>query len=371
VDTLVHASATFNGQPAVHSTSSLPRSVTSSGTYYDLQWNALPTYAAQVPIYKAIDAGGLGGSASTTTTVVVNDGTTDYPVTINNLWDDPVDVTYLTTDDIDNMLTTLTENPDGVAPATIKSVDFSVDLSTSRNEARIVAAQVPGGLKIGANHVTVKLAQYGVKELQTQDVILTLPKGTEPGGDLDVSGAGYWSDSFYGDMFDSGASATVGRGATNDDRQSVADLVQELQNAPTNNDILADYQGGASNDVAGPEGVGSTSSVVNGDIYLNASTMFLHPTRRLVVRGKSTRLVGQIMRVDDDSTVALYANRLGSKTRKLVATLKVTMDASAIGHFSYAVKHLNTPTRYTAVWDGDDSHLGSTGSTVVMVLPAK
>ena len=369
-ETKVTASATFNGK-TVESTSYMPRSITSSITFYDLLWDMLPTYAAQVPIYKAIDAGYLSGSASTSTTVVVNDGTQDYPVTINNLWDDQDDVTYYTTGDLDNMLLTLTENVDGIAPATIKSVDFHVDFSANRNAARIVGAQVRGGLKIGANHITVKLAQYGVKEFKTQDVILTLPKGTELGDDLDVYGAGFWSDYYYGDMFDSGASATVGKGATTDDRQSVADLVQELENTPTNNDILADYQGGDSSDVAGPEGVGSTSWAVNGDVYLNASNTFLYPRRHLIVRGKSTRIMGMIMRVDGDSAISLYANRLGSTARKLVATLKVKMDRNSIGHFSYTAKHLKAPTRYTAVWDGDDDHLGSTGTTMVIVVPKK
>ena len=66
----------------------------------------------------------LSGSATTTSTVVVNDGTKDYTVTINNVWDDPYDVTYDATGDLDNMLYTLTANPDGIAPVTIKSVDF-------------------------------------------------------------------------------------------------------------------------------------------------------------------------------------------------------------------------------------------------------
>ena len=89
------------------------------------------------------------------------------------------------------------------------------------------------------------------------------------------------------------------------------------------------------------------------------------------MRGKSTRIMGMIMRVDGDSTISLYANRLGSTARKLVATLKVKMDRNSIGHFSYTAKHLRAPTRYTAVWDGDDNHLGSTGTTMVIVVPKK
>ena len=49
---------------------------------------------------------------------------------------------------------------------------------------------MPGGLKIGANDVTVKLAQYGVAALQTAHVTLTLPRGTDLGSDIEVYGAG-------------------------------------------------------------------------------------------------------------------------------------------------------------------------------------
>ena len=190
-ETTVSASATFGGK-TVLSASRVPQAVVNPVLFYDL-----PVYAAQVPIYRAIDAGLLGGSATTTSTVVVNDGTSDYTVTINNVWDDPYDVTWETTNDIDAMLYTLTQNADGIAPATIKSVDFSTLLSAQRNEARIVTARVPGGLKIGANDVIVTLAEYGVKDLQTAHVTLTLPAGTPLGGGIEVYGAGYYGGDFF------------------------------------------------------------------------------------------------------------------------------------------------------------------------------
>ena len=114
-ETTVSASATF-GDKTVVSASRVAQAVVNPELFYDL-----PDYAAQVPIYEVIDAGLLSGSATTTSTVVVNDGTKDYTVTIDNVWDDPYDVTWDTTNDIDNMMYTLAQNADGIAPATIKS----------------------------------------------------------------------------------------------------------------------------------------------------------------------------------------------------------------------------------------------------------
>jgi len=364
--TTVTSSATFGGKTTPLSTSQMPQAVVDGPAFSYLYGVNLPTYAAQVPIYKAIDAGLLGGSATTTTTVVVNDGTQDYTVAINNVWDDPGDVTYETTNDIDNILYTLTANADGIAPATIKSVNFSAALSAQRNEARIVAAEVPGGLKIGANDVTVKLAQYGVAALQTAHVSLVLPRGTALNSGIEVYGAGYGNSSSFG--YGPMASSSMARlGATSDDRQSVADLVASLEAAPTNNDILVDYLGNSASSSATLEGSGATTSFVNGDLTLNSDQMILRAQQSVVKRHASARLMGFIMSVDAPSTVSLYGTRVGTKTRKLLAVVPVTMTADGLGLFSYTRKNLTSSTRFTAIWDGDDSNLGATATATVKV----
>jgi hypothetical protein len=364
--TTVTSSATFDGGLPVDSTSQMPQAVVDGPAFSYLYGVNLPTYAAQVPIYKAIDAGLLGGSATTTTTVVVNDGTQDYTVAINNVWDDPGDVTYETTNDIDNILDTLTANADGIAPATIKSVDFSAALSAQRNETRIVAAEVPGGLKIGANDVTVELAQYGVAALQTAHVSLVLPRGTVLNNGIEVYGAGYGNSSSFG--FGPMASGSKARlGATSDDRQSVADLVASLEAAPTNNDILVDYLGNSPSSSATLEGTGATTSFVNGDLTLNSDQMFLRALQSVVKRHASARLMGIIVNVDGPSTVSLYGTRVGTKTRKLLAVVPVTMTTDGMGVFSYTRKNLTSSTKFTAIWDGHDSDLGATATATVKV----
>ena len=354
-ETTVTSSATFEGKTVV-SASRVAQAVVNPELFYDL-----PDYAAQVPIYKAIDAGQLAGSASTTSTVVVNDGTKDYTVTIDNVWDDPYDVSWETTNDLDTILYTLTQNADGVAPATIKSVDFSTDLSTHRNEARIVGAQVPGGLKIGANDVIVTLAEYGVQDLQTAHVTLTLPAGTELGSGIEVYGPGYY---YGGDYFFSGLIGAP-RAAT-DDRQSVADLVAELEAAPTNNDIIVAYNGDSQFSTASPEGTGATPWFVNGDVSMNASHMLLRAQPRIVKKHSPVRLTGAIMGAAKATTVSLYETRVGTSKRRLIATVHVR-NAEGMATFSYLRKNLQASTRFTAIWDGDDSTLGATAKVVVKV----
>jgi hypothetical protein len=352
-ETTVTASATYGGT-TVQSASRVPQAVVDPMLFYDL-----PVYAAQVPIYKAIDAGQLGGSATTTSTVVVNDGTSDYTVTINNVWDNPYDVTWDVTSDIDNMLYTLTQNADGIAPATIKSVDFSTDLSAQRNRVRIVGARVPGGLRIGANDVTVKLAEYGVKDLLTAHVTLTLPAGTALGSGIEIYGPDSYGDDYWFEDF-------LGAPRASDDRQSVADLVAQLEQAPTNNEIVVAYENDAPF-TASPEGTGATTWFVSGDLYMSPSRMLLQAPAKVVKRHSPAVLMGTVMRTNTATKVSLYESRVGTSKRRLIATVPVQRSAQGVGTFSYVRKNLKASTRFTAVWDGDDSTLGATAKVVVRV----
>jgi hypothetical protein len=355
-ETLVTASATYGGK-TVQSSSRVPQAVVSPTLFYDL-----PIYAAQVPIYQAIDAGQLGGSATTTSTVVVNDGTRDYTVTIDNVWDDPYDVTWDTTNDIDDMLYVLTRNADGIAPATITSVDFSTTLSTQRNRARIVAARVPGGLKIGANDVTVKLAEYGVKELRTVHVKLTVPAGTRLGGGIEIYGPSSYGDYYYDDE------DYYGSPRATSDRETVADLVAELEQTATNNDIIVTYEGDDDRfSTSSLEGTGATTWFVSGDIYMDPSQMMLQALPKAVKRHAPARLMGALMPATSATKVSIFESRLGSSKRKLVATVPVQANARGVGMFSFVRKNLKASTRFIAVWDGDDTTLGATAKAVVRV----
>lgn len=60
--------------------------------------------------------------------------------------------------ELDNMVYYLTSNPDGLAPATIKSIDFQTNLDPAgKKTASIVGMSVRGGLKVGDNVIDVSL----------------------------------------------------------------------------------------------------------------------------------------------------------------------------------------------------------------------
>ena len=351
VDTPITSSATL-GARTVTSSAAMPRSLASGR----LAW--LPPAAAAVAVSKAIDAWAFVGSAKTTSTVVVNDGTKDYTVVRSNLWDDPYDVSYLSTGDLDTILMTLTANPDGIAPATIKSVNFQGTYSASRFSARIVSVAVPGGLKTGVNDVQVTLAVFGTQALQTQHVTLTIPKGTPLRGSLEVHG--------IVPQFTQGAPEAAG----GDGRKTVADLVAELNALPVNNDIVVAYRPESAPGRSEPaaEATAATSWVVSGSLQVPTSVLRLHASPKTVDYGRATTLSGVIELAAADTVVELYATPRGRTTRTLIATVPATVSDS-IASFAYRVSNVRTTTRYTAVWAGDAANLGATSSVLVTVRP--
>ena len=116
---------------------------TADGTSYLTQFwadsslqlgSSLAASAVTAPIYRASDATMLPGSAATVSTVRVTDGTNHYTVRIANLWDDAMDAQYVAGQDISRIVGTLEANPDGIAPATIESIDFQADCVVGAQE---------------------------------------------------------------------------------------------------------------------------------------------------------------------------------------------------------------------------------------------
>jgi hypothetical protein len=356
-ETTVTSSATFGGRTLTGS-SAVPQAL-ASGTLYS--W--LPAEAAAVPVYKVLDQWSFPGSARTVSTVVVSDGVQDYTVARTNVWDDAWDVSFASTFDLWTVLTTLTANPDGIAPATIKSVTFQGTYDADRDAARIVSARVPGGLRTGANDVQVSLAVHGVPALQTAHVPLTIPAGTPLRGTIEVYGVGGGGPS-TGD-------STEGRSSgAGDDRQSVAELVAELNDLPLNSDIVVTFRPEAAEGTppAPIEAVGGTEWFVTGSLQLPTSSLRLSASPKTVTYGHGTTLFGTIELVAGDTVVDIYATPKGATTRKLVATVP----AEAFGQtasFEYRVPKMKATTRFTAVWGGDAANLGSSGSVVVTVRP--
>lgn len=356
-DTTVTATATFAGR-TVDSTSNTVRSLTST---YDWCW--LPVEASAVPVYRAIDAYGLAGSASTTTTIVVSDGAEDYTVTREDLYDSSSDVTFAPLEDMYSILSTLTENPDGIAAASIKSVTFDGAFEQRRNAARIVSVAVPGGLRAGTNDVQVKLAVHGQAELGTVHVALIIPSGTSLQGTLFVSGLG--EDFLFDEnVLVAGASPAPG----GDDRLTLAEVVDSLNALPSNNDLSVEYWADGSFETPDASTVVGTEWVVRGERSAATSSLSLRAAPMTVSYNAAVRLWGSVSGPTSATTVGIYAKPLGAATQTLIATVPATM-SDGLAVFEYRVPHVTKNTTYTAQWAGNADYLGSKSAVKVSVRP--
>jgi hypothetical protein len=366
----VNSQATFNGVTR-HSSSTLSQWMASNWYF-----TGIVPYVASAPIYTAIDAWLLPGSATTTSSIVVSDGSRDYTVRHSNMWDNAFDVTFSSTNDLYLQTSALTANPDGIAAATIKSVSFEATLTAERHSARVVGVRVPGGLKAGANDVQVRLAAWGVAPLQTAHVRLEIPKGTPLRGVLEVYGVGGSQGS--ASVATAGAARRAGRSAAADDRLTLPELVELLNEWPQNNDLIVTYRPESeSGEAVAIQVIGETDWVVSGSWQVPVSSMQLAAEPRVIRSGARSTLFGVVelpggrpaAAGDEDLAVAIWAAPKGSTPATLVATVPATVvDGSLV--FSYRTARLTQTMRYTAVWGGDDYNIGSRRSVVVTVRKA-
>ena len=327
-------------------------------------WSWYADVAPWVAMLMATRQEYLAGSASTTTEVVVSDGANDFDVTLDNLWDDSYDVISSATGDLDTVLEALTPNQDGIAAATIKSVEFTADLSPVHRGARILDVSVRGGLKTGVNRVKTTILRYGDPQPQTVTTDLTIPKGMVRSGMLEVSGGtsgGDWSDG-------------ESEGGDSSAPQTVADIVADLQSAPKNSDLQVVYTPDRPLVVPPPAvypivdvtASTPTSSVLTG--YVEKSTGAMSLRAPAVVRsGASAKVRGVIYSVAGNTTVSIYKRLAGRTKYVFAAKVPAVMDEDYQAHFSFRTGALRANTRFKAVWDGDEQSLGATASRLVRV----
>lgn len=332
----------------------------------------LAAAAVAVPILRASDQYLLVGSGQTVTTVHVTDGTHHYTVQRANLWDDAFDVQYSATGDVQNILMTLTANPDGIAPATIESVDLQATLSDERLRATIADAQVPGGLKVGDNTVEVTLYGYGVADPQTVGITLTIPEGMPTSGTLTVGPATDTGSASDGPpMVDR---ATVAR-------KTLGQVVEALNETPTNDQVkvtftpappdtpLASTRGGQPVVSTSPvTALAHTDWVVSGVVTKPTALISLQAVPGTVLRGEGTVLQGGLAGITADTTVALFKRVAGTADWRLVqAALPVPAGGDTAGSFSLADSRLGRNTEYRVVWAGDAQFVGGTVDAIVLV----
>jgi hypothetical protein len=200
--------------------------------------------AAAVAGFDLYDQYNVPGSALTTTTVVVSDGTDEYTIVIPNMVDDSFDVTSYVYDDVDMAISSLLSvRDDGLQQPHIVSVDLesAITLSTTpahgRRSARIVDVKPETTLKVGANRVDVSLLAVGVAATQTVDATITIPAGTPVSGMLVASNA-YYSEFDPSDYFmtSDGLPFVAASG-----RETIAQVADDLNATLPNNAVVVSF----------------------------------------------------------------------------------------------------------------------------------
>jgi hypothetical protein len=321
-------------------------------------------------IERATDAYSFPGSATTTSTVVVSDGSRSYTVTRDDLWDSRQDVGYLAASDLAMMIRKLTIDQQGVATAQIQSVSLATTVKAQRKLARIVGVSVPGGLKRGKNTVQTILAAYGTHALQVAKTTLVIPAGTPTDGVLKVMAPrnNEPDESFY---FRSAPSTRF-----SDDRPSVAQIVADIEALPQNNDLLVTYQPRSSRPPVPERSAGASKGVVKATSHTDWVTQgsVSLPTGMIALRVMPTTahyngrvlLVGLVPSAHGKSNVEIYQRPAGAPSFGLVATVPVIVH-HGVGMFHCQVPKMTRNTTFKAVWDGDNRSLGATATRNIRV----
>ena len=204
------------------------------------RWDYLriPSLSAYVAGARVLDLYSPQGSAQTTTTIVVSDGTDTYTIERPNVFDNSYDLGLAITNDVTTLVSQLRGiNNNGVGRADIISVDLQSTVTKGHNKAQIVDVKTPNGLKIGQNKVVVSLRQYGVVATQSVDVTLTIPAGTSLSGRLSATCVDQYGDGTMSSADD--MSGMENWGTIN--RTTLADAIGDLRSAPANDDLIVRY----------------------------------------------------------------------------------------------------------------------------------
>lgn len=305
----------------------------------------LPAAATMEPIYEAADAETMPGSARTTLTVGVTDGTTSYVVERSNIFDDSGDVLGQPGFDVYSVLETLLANPMGTAAATVTSVDLTTEITEARARARIRGIASPG-LRTGSNTLQVIVRPFGSSADVEVPVTLTLPPGMPTQGMVRVIG---------------GAELEI----EPQDASSLQAVVDGINGAPTNSDILVEYSAMGTS-LPPIRQVVATESVVDGAVEATTSAIEVQVSPSTSSTGRTVSIQGAVLGAGDSSVVRVERRTWGSSTWRTVAAGAPV--AAGLGTFEVT----DTP-RYSAVYRVTFAGSGGTvlGSSATVTLPVR
>ena len=365
------------------------KSVTS--TSYVTQWaadqykwpfwymHALSFYPA---MYQATGDSQYDGHLTYTLAIDMTDGTNDYTITRTNTWEDSYgyDASFLAVWEMASFLTTLTSDPDGTIHPHVTSIDLDCTFSPQLDRTRIVDVTVPGGVQTGDNIVRVTMYAYGETAPQTLDVHLTIPAGMSTEGTV-YAKAPFTNVESVGDgwyMF-----WTIGGIVNTDPPQTLADVVDALDGAPGNDQLLVAYDPPGGNDdwwgFGEPWGDDTITAQVGRDTYLTGAAskaqaeMSMYQDSWPVVTGGPVTMQGSIYAEGSDlegETVKVYTRDVGETTDTFVTETTVhsiVSGDSTENAFTVEIPAVTHTTTVTAAWDGNAFHLRSTCSEIVQV----
>lgn len=346
-------------------------------------------YGALVPmgLYPAagrlMDTWYVGGSAYTTTTVVVGDGTTTHTIVMQNVIDDRYDIASAMVGDSWTAIGALQETlQNGLDELNIMSVDFEARVSTKRKGAQIVGVDVPAGIKTGLNTAVVSVLAYGRTATQTVEVPFTIPAGVSTRGVLTASASDSMSDSYFDAMF-----YDYMYGGTN--RDTVADVAKDLNASQPANVIEFSYQpsGGISYDDEEdyyyyeyptysstpypelPKAIETsvaTTWAVTGEAEAGTPVIQLRKVRPTVGFNGGTTVIGSVIGPEVLGKVSVYGRRAGTVGESFLGYARVYY-YNGRPMFSFSTYRLRTNTTLRFHLDADDEWTSANGFTTIWV----
>ena len=289
------------------------------------------TFTAAAGLYHALNSDPLAGSATTTTTVVIGDGTGDYTITRDNLWDNNGDDTGsgladAAAGDVATIMAEVLHDPYGVRDVRVKSVDVTAAFASARRYAGIVDATIPRAIRAGVNQVDVTYYHTGSADPQTLHATLDVPAGTGLSGSLAVMSAADWSSYTSGSFYPGGGGASP--------PQTLADTKELVDGLPTNADVIVAYvpdsSGSEYADTYGP--TPAAESIVPGDWVFSGGVEKQTASVTVRARGKAgigtpITLMGFVRRTTHDVPVSIYCQEAG-KPEPTEPTVIVNADNS-------------------------------------------
>lgn len=326
--------------------------------------------ATSIAGVRLYDQSSVSGSAQTTTTITVSDGSETFTVQRAALVDSDEIVAAVNDHvwDITSRLTSI--NPYGISGARILSVDLASEISPNRRSGRVVDVTVPGGLRHGDNRVVISLHRRGILPTQTVEVTLTVPAELPLDGTLSVATAA------------DGASAEdpmEPRTAPDPARSTLADIVADIRGWTPPTNVSVRYEPApAADDGGDPDDPGidwgfalglepdepasvatasvDTSIVTSGSVRKTATTVVTLPVPAVSYRG-SARLAGTVAGAGGGS-VEVWRRYADEATWTRVGSTAV----SASGSYSITASNLIKNATFRIEYSGSAEALPATAT---------